>query len=308
MDGVVTTAIPTEVPTPADGPAPMIRVIPRLDIKGPNVVKGVHLEGLRVLGRPELFAARYYQEGADELIYMDAVASLYGRNSLEDIVRRTAEQVFIPLTVGGGIRSVDDIRSILRAGADKVAINTAAIKDPTLIAAGADAFGSQCIVLSVEARRLPSGRYECLTDSGREKTGKDVVEWIHAAVTLGAGEILLTSVDQEGTGRGYDIALTREIATAVNVPVIAAGGAGCVEHVREVVVSGCADAVSVASILHYHLLEVMETADYAEEGNTDFLKQKVPVASRSGHQRRGLQPVSLTQLKRELASSGIGCR
>lgn len=308
MDRVVMVNAQIQAPISAAGPIPMIRVIPRLDIKGPNVVKGINLEGLRVLGRPELFAAHYYQEGADELIYMDTVASLYGRNSLEDIVRRTAEQIFIPLTVGGGIRSVEDIRSVLRAGADKVAINTAAIKDPTLIAAGAEAFGSQCIVLSVEARRLPSGRYECLTDNGREKTGRDVVEWIHAAVALGAGEILLTCVDREGTGKGYDIALTREIATAVKVPVIAAGGAGCVEHVREVVVDGCADAVSVASILHYHLLEIMETADYAEEGNTDFLQQKVPVAGRSGHRRRGLKPVSLTQLKRELATSGIGCR
>lgn len=307
MDGMVTAAL-TGIAQVAAPPAPMIRVIPRLDIKGPNVVKGVHLEGLRVLGRPELFAARYYEEGADELIYMDTVATLYGRNSLEEIVRRTAEQIFIPLTVGGGIRSVEDIRNILRAGADKVAVNTAAIKDPYLISAGADAFGSQCIVLSVEARRMPSGRYECLTDNGREKTGKDVVEWVHAAVALGAGEILLTCVDQEGTGKGYDIALTREIATAVNVPVIAAGGAGCVEHVRDVVTQGCADAVSVASILHYYLLGVMEAADYLEEGNTDFLKMKVPVSGRSRHTRRGLTPVSLTQLKRELATSGIGCR
>lgn len=286
----------------------MIRIIPRLDIKGPNVVKGVHLEGLRVVGRPELFAPRYYADGADEMLYMDTVASLYGRNSLEDIVRRTAEQIYVPLTVGGGIRSVDDIRRLLRAGADKVAINTAAIHNPRLLAEGADAFGAQCIVLSVEAMRTPDGRYECLTDNGREKTGRDVLAWIEEAVALGAGEILLTSVDQEGTGRGFDLALTRRVSEAVGVPVIAGGGAGTIEHVRAVVTEGRADAVCIASMLHYHLLEIMESADYQEEGNTDFLKRKVPVTGRSGHRRGGIQPVALATLKSELIASAVDCR
>lgn len=287
---------------------PMVRIIPRLDIKGPNVVKGVHLEGLRILGRPELFATHYYDEGADEFVYMDTVASLYGRNNLQEIVERTAERIFVPMTVGGGIRSVEDIRRMLRAGADKVAINTAAIKNPRLIAEGADAFGSQCIVLSVEARRLPSGGYECLTDNGREKTGKDVVEWIDEAVALGAGEVLLTSVDQEGTGKGYDIELTRRVANSVTVPVIASGGAGVVEHVRAAVADGRADAVCVASILHYHLLEQMAVVDYVEEGNTDFLKRKVPLTSRSDHTRRGIEPIALSELKRRLAQTGIEVR
>jgi len=286
----------------------MVRIIPRLDIKGPNVVKGVHLEGLRVLGRPELFAARYYQEGADELLYMDAVASLYGRNNLEEIVARTAEQIFVPLTVGGGLRSVEDVRSILRAGADKVALNTAAILNPRLIAEAADAFGSQCVVLSVEARRLPSGEYECMTDNAREKSGREVGAWVDEAVRLGAGEILLTSVDQEGTGKGFDIELTRRIAQAVDVPVIACGGAGSLEDVRRVIVEGKADAVCIASILHYHALEAMQQADYAEEGNVDFLKQKVPVATRSEHTRRGIQPVALSTLKGSLRALGIPCR
>lgn len=286
----------------------VIRVIPRLDIKGPNVVKGVQFEGLRVLGRPELFAARYYEEGADELIYMDTVASLYGRNSLSEIVERTAEQIFVPLTVGGGLRSVDDIRGILRAGADKVAVNTAAIKAPRLIAEAADAFGSQCVVLSVEARKLPSGEYECMTDNGREKTGREVCAWVEEAVRLGAGEILLTSVDREGTGRGFDIELTRRIAESCPVPVIASGGAGSVNDVREVIEDGKADAVCIASILHYHVLQHMEHADYAGEGNLDFLKKKVPVATRSEHSRRGIDPIGLTALKQRLRALGIACR
>jgi cyclase len=286
----------------------MIRIIPRLDIKGPNVVKGINLEGLRVVGRPELYAPYYYDEGADELLFMDAVASLYGRNSLEEIVRRTAERIFVPLTVGGGIRSVEDIRSVLRAGADKVAMNTAAIGNPRLIAEGAGIFGSQCIVLSIEARRLPVGRYECLTDSGRERTGKDAVEWAEEAARLGAGEILVTSVDNEGTGRGFDLELTRFISERVGVPVIASGGAGCAEHVRDAVLIGKADAVCIASILHYGCLEAMENVAYAEEGNTDFLKKKIPVSSRSAHNRRGIRPVRLAELKQNLAAWGIEVR
>lgn len=286
----------------------MIRIIPRLDIKGPNVVKGVNLEGLRVVGRPELFAPHYYAEGADELLFMDTVASLYGRNTLEEIVHRTAERMFVPLTVGGGIRSVEDIRGVLRAGADKVAMNTAAIANPRLVAEGAGHFGSQCIVLSIEARRQPDGRYECLTDGGRERTGRDAVDWAEAAARLGAGEILLTSVDNEGTGRGFDLELTRLVAERVGVPVIASGGAGCAEHVRDAVLLGKADAVCVASILHYGCLETMEGAAYAEEGNTDFLKKKIPVTSRSAHNRRGIRPIGLAELKHSLAGWGIDVR
>jgi len=286
----------------------MIRVIPRLDIKGPNVVKGVNLEGLRVVGRPEIFAPHYYAEGADELLFMDTVASLYGRNTIEEIVHRTAERMFVPLTVGGGIRSVEDIRGVLRAGADKVAMNTAAIGNPRLVAEGADHFGSQCIVLSIEARRLPDGRYECLTDGGRERTGKDAIEWAEEAAGLGAGEILATSVDNEGTGRGFDLELTRLISERVGVPVIASGGAGCAEHVRDVVLIGKADAVCIASILHYGCLEAMENVAYAEEGNTDFLKRKIPVSSRSAHNRRGIQPIRLTELKQSLVDWGIEVR
>lgn len=286
----------------------MIRIIPRLDIKGPNVVKGVNLEGLRVVGRPELFAPHYYAEGADELLFMDTVASLYGRNTLEEIVHRTAERMFVPLTVGGGIRSVEDIRGVLRAGADKVAMNTAAIANPRLVAEGAEHFGSQCIVLSIEARRLPDGHYECLTDGGRERTGRDAVKWAEEATRLGAGEILLTSVDNEGTGRGFDLELTRLVAERVGVPVIASGGAGCAEHVRDAVLVGKADAVCIASILHYGCLESMVHAAYTEEGNTDFLKKRIPVASRSAHHRRGIRPIGLAELKRSLADWGIEVR
>lgn len=175
-----------------------LRIIPRLDIKGPNLIKGIHLEGLRVMGDPQEFAIRYYEAGADELVYMDIVASLYGRNNLSDIIRRTADQVFIPITVGGGIRSVDDARHILRSGADKVAINTAAIARPELVTEVARRFGSQAMVLSIEAKQVGPGKWEAYTDNGRERTGLDVIEWVKRGVELGAGEVLLTSVDREG--------------------------------------------------------------------------------------------------------------
>src|SRR4051794_2997384 len=175
---------------------PSVRLIARLDIKGPNLIKGIHLEGLRVIGDPQLHARRYYEQGADELIYMDIVASLYGRNSLHDIVRRAVHDVFVPLTVGGGLRSAEDVRDMLRAGADKVAINTAAVKRPELIRESARKFGSQCMVLSIEAKRVGEERWEAYTDNGRERTGLDVVEWAKRGVELGAGEVLVTSVDQ----------------------------------------------------------------------------------------------------------------
>lgn len=239
---------------------PKLRVIARLDIKGPNLIKGIHLEGLRVMGDPKFHAERYYNAGIDELIYMDVVASLYGRNSLTELVSKTARNVFVPLTVGGGIRSVDDVQNMLRAGADKVAINTAAILTPQLITDVARRFGSQCVVLSVEAKRVGDS-WEAYTNNGREHTGRNVLEWVRQAVTLGAGEVLLTSVDREGTRKGYDIELVRSVADAVPVPVIASGGMGAPQHLVDVVRDGHADAVAIADALHYkrHTLEDIRT-------------------------------------------------
>lgn len=231
-----------------------IRLIPRLDIKGPNLIKGIHLECLRVMGDPQVFAREYYEAGADELIYMDIVASLYGRNNLTDIVRRTAQDVFVPLTVGGGVRSVDDVRTLLRSGADKVAINTAATKDPTLITSISRRFGSQCMVLSIEAKRNQAGGWEVFTDNGREHSGMDVVAWAVRGAELGAGEILLTSVDQEGTGRGFDLDLIQRVSLSVPIPVIASGGMGSVQHLIDAVSQGAADAVAMADVLHYKKL------------------------------------------------------
>lgn len=225
-------------------------MIARLDVKGPNLIKGIHLEGLRVIGDPQEHARNYYEQGADELIYIDIVASLYGRNSLGDIVSRTARDVFVPLTVGGGLRSTDDVREMLRAGADKVAINTAAIRRPELISEVAQRFGTQCMVLGIEAKRVGPGKWEAFTDNGREYTGVDVVEWCRRGFELGAGEILLTSVDQEGTRKGFDIALIEAVVDVVPIPVIASGGAGSSAHVIEAFAHG-ADAVAVADILHY---------------------------------------------------------
>ena len=285
----------------------MIRVIPRLDIKGPNLVKGVHLEGLRVLGRPELFAPKYYEDGADEIIYIDQVASLYGRNNLTDIVRRAAENIFVPLIVGGGIRSVEDIRLLLRAGADKVAINTAALARPELITEGARAFGSQCMVISIVAIRRDNGRYECLTDNAREKTGVDAFDWARKVQSLGAGELLITSVDREGTGLGYDEELIGPIAEAASIPVIAFGGAGCKEHASDLLAKTSVDAVCAASIFHYGVLEMMEkeSGRISEEGNTEFLKKKLPSQA---HTRRSITPAAIHEVKEHLTRSGYTCR
>lgn len=235
-----------------------VRLIARLDIKGPNLIKGVHLEGLRVVGDPQQFARRYYAEGIDELIYMDIVASLYGRNSLADIVRHTAQDIFVPLTVGGGIRSVEDVRQLLRAGADKIAINTAATRRPELITEIARKFGSQCVVLSIEAKRRNDGRWEVYVDNGRERTGLDVVEWAKRGESLGAGEILVTSVDQEGTRKGFDCDLLRAVTGAVRIPVIASGGMGSIQHLVDAVRVGGADAVAMADVLHYERIPLAE--------------------------------------------------
>lgn len=235
-----------------------IRLIARLDIKGPNLIKGIHLEGFRVVGNPKQYAQQYYEDGIDEIIFMDAVATLYGRNNLKSIIRHTAQHIFIPLTVGGGIRSVEDAREILRNGADKVAINTAAIQRPGLIMEIAQTFGSQCMVLSIEAKRRPTGGWEALTDNGRERTGVDAVEWARKAAELGAGEILLTSVDQEGTAKGFDNDLVRSVSSSVSVPVIASGGMGKIDHLIEVVGAGKADAVAMAKVLHYQTVDLKD--------------------------------------------------
>lgn len=242
-----------------------VRIIPRLDIKGPNLIKGVHLEGLRVMGNPQEFAVRYYEAGADELVYMDIVASLYNRNNLSDIIRHAAERVFIPITVGGGIRSVDDARHILRSGADKVAINTAAIARPALITEVSRRFGSQAMVLSIEAKQIGVGRWEAYTDNGRERTGLDVVKWAIRGVELGAGEILLTSVDREGTRKGFDIELVQQVSRAIPVPVIASGGMGCLEHFVEAVRDGQANAVAMADTLHYNRFSLAEIRTAARQ-------------------------------------------
>jgi cyclase len=229
-----------------------IRLIARLDIKGSNLIKGIHLEGLRVIGSPQEHALKYYLQGADELIYIDCVASLYGRNHLSDIISHAARDIFIPMTVGGGIRSVDDVCQILRAGADKVAVNTAALTNPTLITEIAERFGSQCMVLSVEAKQIDSQRWEAYSCGGRERSGKDVLEWVREAVSLGAGEILITSIDREGTRKGFDVPLMKAISSVVSVPLIASGGLGKPYDIVEVVDSGGADAVAMADILHYN--------------------------------------------------------
>ncbi|MFH1216564.1 MAG: imidazole glycerol phosphate synthase cyclase subunit [Pseudomonadota bacterium] len=232
------------------------RLIARLDIKAPNLIKGIHLEGLRVVGDPQEYATRYYKAGIDEILYIDIVASLYERNNIADIVRYTAENIFIPLTVGGGVRSLADVEKLLLSGADKIAINTAAVRRPELISDVANHFGSQCMVLSIEAKKQPNGEWEAYTDNGRERTGRNVLEWMRMGQELGAGEILLTSVDQEGTRKGFDVELCRKVSTAVSIPVIISGGMGSVDHLVEVVQKGHADAIAMADVLHYNRLSL----------------------------------------------------
>lgn len=227
-----------------------VRLIARLDIKGPNLIKGIQLEGLRVIGDPQAIARSYYEQGADELLYIDIVASLYNRNNLRDIIERAARDVYIPMTVGGGIRSTDDVQSILRSGADKVAINTAAVQRPELISEVARQFGAQCMVLGVEAKHIAANRWEVFTDNGRERTGLDVVEWCARGQEMGAGEILLTSVDREGTRKGFDYDLVRAVSDKVSIPIIASGGYGAPGDLVRVVAQG-ADAVAIADALHF---------------------------------------------------------
>lgn len=252
-----------------------VRLIARLDIKGPNLIKGIHLEGLRVIGSPNEYALKYYEQGADELIYIDTVASLYGRNHLGEIIKDAAKNIFIPMTVGGGIRSIEDATEILRSGADKVAINTAAVADPKIISKLAQKFGSQCVVLSIEAKRNSAGKWEVLTENGRERTGLDVFEWALNGAQLGAGEILLTSVDMDGTKRGFDYELIESISHQVDVPVIASGGMGEIDHAIEAIEKGSADAIAMASVLHYGNTSISEVRQELLKRNIEVRKFKV---------------------------------
>jgi cyclase len=240
------------------------RIIPCLDVHEGRVVKGTNFVNLRDAGDPVELAALYDREGADELVFLDISASAEGRETMIDVVRRTAEQVFIPFTIGGGLRTIEDIRRMLRAGADKVSLNTSAVQTPQLIEEGAHAFGSQCIVVAIDARQTRAGAWEVYIHGGRTPTGKDVLEWAEEVQRLGAGEILLTSMDRDGTKNGYDLELTRAVSRAVSLPVIASGGVGNLEHLADGLSIGEADAVLAASIFHYREYSIAEVKRYLE--------------------------------------------
>ena len=238
------------------------RIIPCLDVKDGRVVKGTNFVGLRDAGDPVELAARYDKERADELVFLDITASSDKRDTIVDVARGCASQVFIPFTIGGGIRTAEDMRKMLKAGADKTSLNTAAVKNPSVIREGAEKFGRQCVVLAVDARRSGDHRWEVYVNGGRTPTGIDCLEWVKRATELGAGEILLTSMDADGTKSGYDIELTRAVSEAVDVPVIASGGAGKLEHFYDVLTEGKADAVLAASVFHYGTFTVREVKEY----------------------------------------------
>lgn len=242
------------------------RIIPCLDVRDGKVVKGINFVGIQEVGDPVELAARYDAQGADELVFLDITATSDDRKTMVDVVKRVAEQVFIPFTVGGGIRSVEDIRTMLLAGADKVSLNSSALKNPDLIAQGARMYGSQCIVLAVDAKRREDGSgWDAYVAGGRINTGKDVLEWVQEAEKLGAGEILLTSMDADGTKNGFDLELTRAVRDAVNVPVIASGGCGSLQDFCDVLKDDTADAALAASLFHYGELSVQEVKDYLKQ-------------------------------------------
>lgn len=239
-----------------------VRIIPCLDVKDGRVVKGVNFINLRDAGDPVENARIYDEMGADELVFLDISASPEGKQTTLKVVRSVADEVFLPLTVGGGIRNINDIRNTLLAGADKTSINTAAVKNPEILSAGASRFGSQCIVVAIDAKKISPGKWEVYIHGGRTPTGIDAVEWAQHAVENGAGEILLTSMDADGTLAGYDIELTKTISSSVNVPIIASGGAGKLEHFAQVILDGNADAVLAASLFHDHVMTVGEVKRY----------------------------------------------
>jgi cyclase len=246
-----------------------VRLIARLDIKGPNLIKGIHLEGLRVLGSPNEFALNYYKQGADELLYMDSVASLYGRNHLSEIIRSATRDIFIPFTVGGGIRSVENARDILRSGADKVAINTGAVVNPKLVFEIAQEFGSQCMIISIEAKQVGIEEWEVYINNGRERTGINVIDWAKTCASNGAGELLITSIDREGTRRGFDINLMKAISSEVNIPLIASGGMGKPEDLLELVDQAAVDGIAMADILHYKRSDIITVRSIAKDAGLE---------------------------------------
>ena len=256
---------------------------------------------MRVLGKPEKFARYYYQQGADELIYQDVVASLYGRNSLHEIISKTAKEIFIPLTVGGGIRTLDDISTVLRAGADKVSINTAAHENPNLITQASKMFGKSTIVVTIEAIQQSGRIYHAFTDNGRNRTDREVIPWAKEVEDLGAGEILLTSVDREGTGDGLDMDLIRQVSSAIKIPLVAHGGIGKLEHVLSLVEEISVSGISIASMFHYHFIKTnREVKGFDEEGNIEFLK--------SNRLYSRITPTPLDEVKKALIKKDINCR
>jgi len=239
-----------------------IRIIARIDVKNDFVIKGIHLEGLRKVGNPNVMAKRYYDQGIDEIVFMDAVAAYYDRNSLTEIIQRACRDVFVPITVGGGIRKIEDIQIALNAGADKIAINTKAVQEPNFIKKAAEIFGSQCIVSSIDAKKIAENKWEVYVDNGREPTGKDVIEWAQELETLGAGEIMLTSIDKEGTKRGFDVELNKMVSESVNIPIISSGGAGKNKDVADVIQGANIDAVAIASLFHYNIEAIDKLKEY----------------------------------------------
>ena len=240
------------------------RIIARLDVKPPNLVKGIHLEGFRQIGNPSEFALRYYMGGADELSYQDVVASLYGRNSIKDLVSATAQEVFIPITVGGGIKSVQDADALIRSGADKISVNTAAVRNPMLIGSLEKVFGRQAIVLTVEAKKFAPNKYLVMTDNGREHSGVEVCDWVNAASGYGVGEILLTSIDSEGTRKGFDLNLLQAVREVTDLPIVMHGGAGELKDILLAAKNG-ADGVAVASILHFRINSLLEIKQFLND-------------------------------------------
>lgn len=244
------------------------RIIPCLDVRDGTVVKGINFTHIKEVGDPVRLAEYYYKQGADELVFLDITATHEGRDIMKDVVERVAEKIFIPFTVGGGLKTIEDIRTILRAGADKVSLNSAAVRDKQLIKQGAMEFGNQCIVLAVDAkRRTDNSGWNVVINGGRIDTGLDALKWIEEAVTLGAGEILLTSMDSDGTKNGYDIELTKKVSNSVNVPVIASGGCGNIEHFYDVFSYGKADAALAASLFHYGELSIKQVKSYLDDKN-----------------------------------------